>query len=157
MTPKWLGLAGSPNAQIIGWLDHPFGATATVPGPTPAKGLKEGSGEGREARLILTDPTVWTREARGALAAVPVIPVNAGSTVVAAEKKKAFSLDVKIPSRLLHKHTSIHAVSLFQPGIFSPVNTHYTTFLRELKQSDLFFCFIMEKKKKKGLVPLACG
>lgn len=37
--------------------------------------------------LILTDPTVWTSEAWGALAAVPVIPVDAGSTVVAAEKE----------------------------------------------------------------------
>lgn len=37
-------------------------------------------------RLILTDPTVWTREARGALAAVPVVPVDAGSTVVAARE-----------------------------------------------------------------------
>lgn len=41
-----------------------------------------------EAGLILTDPTVWTSEAWGTLAAVPVIPVNAGSAVVAAREKK---------------------------------------------------------------------
>lgn len=38
--------------------------------------------------LILTDPTVWTSKACSALAAVPVIPVDAGSAVVAAEIKK---------------------------------------------------------------------
>lgn len=36
-----------------------------------------------EAGLILTDPTVWPRKARGTLAAVPVIPIDTSSTVVA--------------------------------------------------------------------------
>lgn len=74
-----------PNAQIIGRLDLPFGATVTVPWPGLAlKGIREEW----EAGLILTDPTVWTSEAWGTLASVPVIPVDAGSAVVAAEEKK---------------------------------------------------------------------
>jgi len=42
--------------------------------------------------LILTDPTVWACEARSALAAVPVIPIDTGSTVVAAKRKENFYL-----------------------------------------------------------------
>lgn len=56
--------------------------------PAPARGLARDHGETVEGRLILTDPTVWTREARGALAAVPVVPVDAGSTVVAARRRE---------------------------------------------------------------------
>lgn len=79
---------------IIGWLDRPFWRGCDSHPhprhqPAPARGLardhqgRRGEGGG----LILTDPTVWTREARGALAPVPVVPVDAGSTVVAAGRK----------------------------------------------------------------------
>lgn len=61
-------------------------------------------GDVLEAGLILTDPTVWASEAWGALAAVPVIPIDTSSTVVAGEKKRE------------------RAGGSFQSGIFSPVN-----------------------------------
>lgn len=98
-TEKRLRPGRQPSTLIIGRLDrpsiwrgcdghtHPPVPTPSSPRPAPAKGLTRDHGGGR---LILTDPTVWTREARGALAAVPVVPVDAGSTVVAARggKKK---------------------------------------------------------------------
>ena len=85
VTPKWLGLACSPMHKIIGRLDLPFGWTAAVPRPGPTL---TGIREEWEAGLILTDPTVWTGKAWGALAAVPVIPIHTGSAVVAAGEKK---------------------------------------------------------------------
>lgn len=42
----------------------------------------------RSGGVTLTDSTVRTGEARGALAAVPVVPVDAGPTVVAAGKDR---------------------------------------------------------------------
>lgn len=45
-------------------------------------------GDVLEAGLILTDPTVWASEAWGALAAVPVIPIDTSSTVVAGKKRE---------------------------------------------------------------------
>lgn len=79
-----------PSAQIIGRLDLSFGATGTVPrsGSALTDGSNRGIRKARDAGLILTDPTVWTREAWGTLAAVPVIPVNTGSTVVTARRKE---------------------------------------------------------------------
>lgn len=108
-----------PNAQIIGRLDLPFGATVTVrrPGPDLTEIREE-----REARLILTDPTVWTGEAWGALAAVPVIPVDAGSAVVAAGRRgrRGSETTVCISGKF---HTDIECRISFQAGIFSPVST----------------------------------
>lgn len=49
-----------------------------------------------EARSILTDAAVWTGEAWGALAAVPVLPVHAGSTVVAVGGKVALIYAVHV-------------------------------------------------------------
>jgi len=93
-------------------------------GPGPAL-TYWGSGMGREAGLILTDPAVWTSEACSTLAAVPVIPVHTGPAVVAAERKKEamgrqfFNLD------LFYRLTSIDthfASTHFWAGMFSSLD-----------------------------------
>lgn len=112
-----------PNAQIIGRLDLPFGATVMALRPA-LTGIREEW----EVGLILTDPTVWTSKAWGALAAVPVIPIDAGSAVVAAgQKKRGLKLQFvsqDTPRLVLQTDTYPRCfyIKPFQAGIFSPVS-----------------------------------
>lgn len=91
--------------QIIGPLELLFVATVNVLQTRPPQ---KGTEEEQVMGLILTDPTVWTREAWGTFTAVPVIPIDTSSTVVAAGQKGILVYTVRYTQVCFKTQTDVY-------------------------------------------------